>query len=65
MAFFISVHNEHILAHKISLLILQNDNPLLLISITGLIGGIVAGIAALSGSLLRRKETVIRSNSTL
>lgn len=51
-ASILSVNNNHILAHKASMLILKNDNPWLLIAITALIGGVVSGFASLSGSLL-------------
>jgi hypothetical protein len=51
---WISSNNDHILAHKISLLILKTDSPIMLILITALLGAMVAGFAALSGSLLRK-----------
>lgn len=54
LAWYISNNNEHLLAHKVSLLIIQTDSPYLLILITALIGGLVAGFAALSGSYLRK-----------
>ncbi|HMO60910.1 MAG TPA: hypothetical protein PKC39_05895 [Ferruginibacter sp.] len=54
LAWYISNRNEHIMAHKISLLIFQTDNPLLLVAATALIGGLVAGLASLSASYLRR-----------
>ncbi len=53
-SWYISHLNEHILAHKVSMLILKNDQPVTLIIITALIGGIVAGLAAVAGSLLRK-----------
>ncbi len=53
-AFYISNINDHILAHKISVLILKNDQPFVLIAITALIGGLVAGLPAFAGSLLRK-----------
>ncbi|MEO6684013.1 MAG: hypothetical protein ABIN48_14410 [Ginsengibacter sp.] len=56
LSFYISYNNEHILAHRVSLLILKNDSPFLLVLITGLIGGIVAGFAALTGSYIYRRE---------
>lgn len=56
LSFFISNANGHILAHKISLLILNMDNPYLLMLATALIGALVAGFAALSGSYLRNKK---------
>jgi len=52
LSFWISYNNDHVLAHKISKLILKNDNPNMLILVTGLIGAVVGGFAALSGSLL-------------
>ena len=56
LSFWISSNNDHILAHKISLLLLQMDNPFLLIFITAFIGALVAGLAALSGSYLRQPK---------
>lgn len=53
-AWLINSANEGILAAKVSMLILQVENPLLLILVTGLIGGVVAGFAALTGSLARK-----------
>ncbi|MCP9750886.1 hypothetical protein [Ferruginibacter sp. HRS2-29] len=57
MSFLISSNNGHLLAHKVSLLILSVDNPYYLILATGLIGGLVAGFAALTGSFLRTKQS--------
>lgn len=54
LAFWISTANDHLLAHKISVLVIKADSPLLLIGLTALIGGVVAAFSALSGSLLRR-----------
>lgn len=56
LSFLISNANEHILAHKISLLILNMDNPYLLMLATALIGALVGGFAALSGSYLRKTK---------
>ena len=58
LAFFISNNNHHILAHKVSLMILKIDNPYLLILITGIVGGLVAGFAATSAGFLRKKKVV-------
>ena len=57
LSFWISYKNEHLLAHKVSLLILKMDNPYLLIVATALIGALVAGLAALSGCYLRKTKT--------
>ena len=56
LSFWISNNNNHILAHKISLLILKKDNPYMLILLTGLIGAVVGGFAALAGSLLSKRK---------
>jgi hypothetical protein len=54
LSFYISSNNEHVLAHKVSLLVLKTDSPFMLIFATGLIGGLVAGFAALTASFIRR-----------
>ena len=55
MAFWLSTKNDHLLAHKISLVILKIDNPALLILMSGLIGGLITGLGSLTGSLLAKK----------
>ncbi len=62
-SWYISYLNEHILAHKVSMLILKNDQPVALIIITALIGGMVAGLAAIAGALLRNPS--IKNNPTV
>lgn len=57
LSFWISNNNDHILAHKVSQLILKMDNPIVLILATALIGALVAGFAALAGSYLRKSKT--------
>jgi len=54
LSFYISFNNNHLLAHKVSMIILQDDNPYLLILATALIGAIVAGFGALTGSYVRK-----------
>ncbi len=56
LSFWISNNNDHILAHKVSQLILKMDNPYLLILATALIGALVAGLAAMAGSYLRKSK---------
>ena len=56
LSFWISSSNEHVLAHKVSLIILKMDNPYLLMLTTALIGGIVSGFAAITGSFLRKRR---------
>jgi len=58
ISLWLSSNNDHLLAHKMSLVILQTDSPALLILVTGLIGGITAGLGALAGSLLRKRGVV-------
>lgn len=54
LSFIISTYNNDVLAHRVSVLFLKTDNPLLLILVTALIGAVVAGLSALTGSLARR-----------
>jgi hypothetical protein len=58
LSFWLSSNNNHILAHKVSLLILKMDNPYLLMFATAFIGGLVAGFGALTGSFLRGKKRI-------
>ena len=60
LSFWISNNNDHILAHKISQVILKVDNPLLLIFATALIGALVAGLAAVTASFLRGRKNDLR-----
>ena len=62
LAYFISSNNDHLLARKVSVLILKMENPFLLILVTGIIGGLVAGCGALTASFLRRKPIVFQEN---
>ena len=55
LSMWISIHNGHILAHRVSLLILKADSPYLLIGLTALIGALIAGFASLTGSFVRSK----------
>lgn len=54
LSFWMSNNNDHVLAHKISQLVLKMDNPIVLVFATALIGALVAGFAALAGSYLRK-----------
>ncbi|MEP6615752.1 MAG: hypothetical protein ABJA57_04205 [Ginsengibacter sp.] len=56
LAWWISIHNHHILAHRVSLIILQKDNPYLLILATALIGGLVSGFASLAAVFVRIRK---------
>jgi hypothetical protein len=55
---WISGANEHVLAHKLSMLVLKMDNVMILILATALIGALVAGFAALTGSFVRKKQAI-------
>ena len=55
LSWWISTGNNDILAHRVSLLILKNDSPFLLILLTAAIGAVVGGFAALTGSYVRPK----------
>ncbi|MEO7523395.1 MAG: hypothetical protein ABIT58_04835 [Ferruginibacter sp.] len=58
LSFWISNNNEDILAHKMSIILFNTDNPFLLIGITGLVGALVGAFAATTGSLLRNKPSI-------
>lgn len=62
LSFWLSSNNAHLLAHRMSLVILKFDNPFLLILVTALVGGVIAGLAALAASLLRYKPLVFKNN---
>ncbi len=55
LAWYLSSNNDHLLAHKVSVLILQKNSAALLVAVTALIGALVAGFAALAGSYLRKR----------
>jgi len=53
LAWYISASNNDILAHKMSMVIINKDAPMLLIALTAVAGALTGGLAALSGSLFR------------
>lgn len=53
LAFWMDLQNESILSKRIANLLPLHGNTMLLIAVTGLIGGLVAGLAAMTGSYLR------------
>lgn len=57
MAWYQSVSNNHILAERMSQVILKKNDPMMLALVAALIGALVGGFAALSGRLFR---TLIR-----
>ena len=56
LSYYISSSNEHLLAQKVSLVILKTDSPMMLVLITALIGALVAGLAALAGSFAGKRQ---------
>lgn len=58
LSFWISMNNDHILAHRISLLLFKVDNPFLLILSSALIGALVAGLAALTAGYIRPSDLI-------
>jgi hypothetical protein len=54
MALRLSSGNEHILAHRISALIIKRDSPQLLMLLAAVIGALIGGMATLTGSLIRK-----------
>ena len=53
LAFWINMKNQGILSERIANVLPLGGNSILLILVTGFIGGLVAGFAAMSGSYLR------------
>lgn len=53
LAYWMDQQNNGILSQRIAQILPLNGNSLLLILITGVVGGLVAGFAAMSGSFLR------------
>ena len=53
LAWWIDMKNNGVLSKKIASVLPLGGNSLVLILVTGLIGGLVAGMAAMSGSYLR------------
>jgi hypothetical protein len=54
LAWCINIQNQGILSRKIALILPLSGSSFLLILVTALLGALVAGSAALSGSLLRQ-----------
>jgi hypothetical protein len=54
IAFYSDIANEHILATRVGALFTLKQ-PVLMVLITGCIGGLVTGLASLTGALLRKR----------
>lgn len=53
LAYWIDMQNQSVLSHKVANILPLGGNTLAIIALTGFIGGLVGGFAALSGSYLR------------
>ena len=60
LATIISIQNKGVLAQKIAHLFPLNGNAVYLLLLTAIIGGLVAGFAAMSGSSLRTLERLVK-----
>ena len=56
LAFWIDMRNNGVLSKKIAMILPLGGNSMLLIIATGFVGGLVAGLAAMSGSFLRATD---------
>ena len=56
LAWWIDMNNNGVLSKKIASVLPLGGSSLVLILVTGLIGGLVAGMAAMSGSFLRSSD---------
>jgi hypothetical protein len=56
LSWWIDMKNEHVLSHKMASLLPFGGSVFLMIMVTALIGGLVAGFASMAGSYLREKK---------
>ena len=54
LAFIKDAANEHILSTKVALILPLGGSYMMLILVTGLIGGLISGFAALTGSFVKK-----------
>ena len=57
LALYIDYNNEHLLSIKISELLFKSHSHALIMSVTGLVAGLVGGFAALAGAYLRQSKS--------
>ncbi|MBN8837805.1 MAG: hypothetical protein J0I09_11125 [Sphingobacteriia bacterium] len=55
LAAMIDTANNHLLSHRIALVLPLKGSSVALVLLTAFIGGLVSGLAALTGSFLRKK----------
>ncbi len=58
LALYIDYNNEHLLSMKISELLFKSHSHALIMSVTGLVAGMVGGFAALAGAFLRKSTPI-------
>ncbi len=58
LAWWIDAKNEHILSHKIAMLLSLGGSSFIMIFLTALIGALIGGFAALAGSYARGNKTM-------
>lgn len=56
LAWWIDMKNNSVLSHKVATVLPLGGSTLVIILVTGLVGGLVAGFAAMSGSYLRATQ---------
>ncbi|ATL48423.1 hypothetical protein COR50_15335 [Chitinophaga caeni] len=56
LAFIIDLYNDHIMANRISQLLLQRYAPKTIVVITALLGGIVGGFSMMTAAFVRNKR---------
>lgn len=56
MAFMKDAANDHLLAAKVAQILPLGGSYIVLILVTGIVGGLVSGMAALTGSYLRQTK---------
>jgi hypothetical protein len=56
LAAIIDAANDHLLAKKIASILPLGGSPIALLVVTGVVGGLVAGMGALTGSYLRSSK---------
>ena len=54
LAFYLDRVNNHLLGNRVSQLFFKAESPLLLVALTGFVGGLVGGLSALSGSFVHK-----------
>jgi hypothetical protein len=55
MAAYIDFRNGHLLGNKVASILIKVESSVMLVLLTALIGGLVAGFAAMTGSYFRKR----------